>query len=100
MPVVIDKTLRPVHIKVYAALREALIEHGICPSKVELRDATLLSITTVIKVINDLRRKGYIQAPKHGVRALRLTDMDRILALEEPDPWAELKPKKYWRSGP
>lgn len=97
MPTVIDKTLRPFHLSVYEALTEAWRDYGSSPSKDELSRACRCSSTTVHQAIRELRRRGYILAPKHGIRALKPTDIDRVILLEEPDPWADLVPKpKYW----
>lgn len=97
MPHVVDKTLRDPHIKVYAAIREAWLDYGKSPSKIELRDATRYSITTVLKAVRDLKNKGYITAPKFKVRSLQPTDFDRTLSNTEPDPWDTLVTVKFWK---
>lgn len=93
----IDESLREPHIVIYAALLEAWRDYGRSPSKIELRDATHYSITTVMKVLKDLKAKGYITAPKFQVRALKPTDLDRTLSNAPIPPWDALTPpKKYF----
>lgn len=95
---VTDPELKPAAIHVYAALREALDDYDISPSKAELARACNVSVTTVMQSVAALRRKGYIHAPKHQIRALRPTDPERTISREPPDPWAELaEPRKYFK---
>lgn len=94
---VVDDTLREPHVRIYAAILEAWTDYGWSPSHVELRDATHYSLTTVSKVVNDLKKKGYITAPKFQVRQLKPTDITRTLSAEPPPPWQDLTPpKKYF----
>lgn len=93
---VVDPSLRPPHIEVYNALLEAWREYGFSPSKIELRNATHYSITTVNKVVKDLKSKGYIYAPKFQVRALKPTDLDRTISIAPLPPWEDLTPKKVY----
>jgi len=93
----VDPTLREPHIAVYDALREAWNEYGFSPSKIELRNATHYSITTVNKVVKDLKAKGYITAPKFQVRQMKPTDLDRTLSIAPLPPWEALTPpRKYF----
>lgn len=94
-----DPDLKPSNIKVYEAIVEATQVHGVQPSKQELALACMLSVTSVQDSIAVLRRKGYIHAPKHQIRALRPTDPGRTLSREPPDPWAALEPKKPYFTG-
>lgn len=95
---VVDPELRPAHIEVYNAIVEATQVHGVQPSKMELARACQLSTTTVQQSVAILRRKGYIHAPKHQIRALRPTDPNRTISREPPDPWAALaEPKAYFK---
>lgn len=98
MPHVVDKTLRDTHVAVYAAILEAWLDYGKSPSKIELRDATRYSITTIQQVVTDLRNMGYIVAPKFQARSLRPTDFQRTLSNTDPDPWATLKTVKFWKA--
>lgn len=93
---VVDPTLRDAHIAVYQALREAWTLYGFSPSQIELRNATHYSITTVAKVIKDLKKKGYITAPKFQVRQLKPTDLDRTLSIAPLPPWEGLTPPKIY----
>ena len=95
---VVDPELRPLHIEIYNAILEAWLDYGRAPSKMEIRDATLCSITTVTQGVNLLKRKGYVTAPKHQVRAIKPTDLDRTLSREPLAPWADLVPvRKYFK---
>ena len=95
---VVDPTLRPLHADIYAAIREAWVDYGRAPSQMEIRDATLCSITTVVQGIKELKRRGYITAPKHMVRSMKPTDLDRTISCEPLPPWAELEPpRKFFR---
>ena len=90
MPHVVDPTLRPTWVTVYAALLEYWQLTGQAPSKDELMRAAKVSMTTVIQAINELRRRGYVLAPKHQIRSVRPTDLERTISNREPDPWADL----------
>lgn len=96
---VVDPDLRPAHIEVYNAIVEATQVHGVQPSKKELSLACQVSTTTVQQSVDILRRKGYIHAPRHQIRALRPTDPNRTISRAPPDPWAELEPKKTYFKG-
>lgn len=98
MPTKIDPSLRKTHASVYAALRECWLDYGQCPSQVELSHATQLSTTTVIQAIRELRKRGYILAPKFTARGMRPTDVDLEILTAKPDPWSELQPpRRYWK---
>ena len=99
MPHTVDPDLKPSNIKVYEAIVEATQEHGVQPSKQELARGCQLSITSIQDSIAVLRRKGYIHAPKHQIRALRPTDPNRTLSIEPLDPWAALAPKRQYFKG-
>jgi hypothetical protein len=101
MPHVVDPTLRPIWIHVYAALKEYWEitggAHG-GPSKDELMRACKCSMTSIMQATRELRNRGYIHAPKHAIRALRPTDMSRTISREPPDPWGDLEePRQYWK---
>jgi DNA-binding transcriptional MocR family regulator len=87
----IDETLRPFHAKIYQAIREAWTDYGMAPSQHEMMLAAQCSSTTVQQALKELRKRGYIVAPKHGTRAARPTDLHRIIRIEPPDPWAGLQ---------
>lgn len=92
-----DPTLRPPHVKIYAAIAEYWREYGRSPSQMELRDATLYSITTVVAVLKDLKRKGFITNTKFGTRSIQLTDWERTLGSKEMDPWESLSQVKFFK---
>jgi DNA-binding transcriptional MocR family regulator len=97
---VTDPTLRPTWVTVYAALREYWLLTGQGPSKDELMRAAKVSMTTVIQAVNELRRRGYVTAPKHQIRSVRPTDLERIITNRPPDPWAELDEgteSRFWK---
>jgi len=94
----VDPTLRPFHADVYAAIREAWLEHGFAPSQHELALACMCSSTTVINAIRELRKRGYIHAPKFAMRTVKPTDMERTISVEPLDPWGALVPKKYFKA--
>lgn len=96
MTVHVDPELRDPAIAIYAALVEYWREYGKAPSKVELRTATGYSLTTITEASDDLRKRGYIVAPKFAARSMRPTDWDRKLANKPPDPWAPLAETKFW----
>lgn len=98
VPHVVDPTLRNTWVTVYAALREYWLLAGQGPSKDELMRAAKVSMTTVIQAINELRRKGYVHAPKFQTRAVKPTDLDRTISNKPLDPWAELDDDtpQYW----
>ena len=93
---VVDPSLRDPHVKIYSAILEAWTDHGRSPSHVELRDATWYSLTTINKIVSDLKKKGYITAPKFQVRSLKPTDLSRTLSAEPLPPWNDLTPPKKW----
>jgi len=97
MPHVIDPTLRPLHAKIYEAIREHWLTSGQGPSKLELMRACGVSMTTVIQATNELRRRGFVLAPKFSVRGIKPTDMERTVSTKPLDPWAELDdaPQRY-----
>lgn len=97
MPHVIDATLRPIHAKVYMAVREAWLEHGIAPSQMELQLACQCSGTTVHQAIRELRKRGYVVAPKFAVRAIKPTDFERTISVKPLDPWAPLDEVTFFR---
>lgn len=96
---VVDPTLRNTWVTVYAALREYWLIAGQGPSKDELMRACKVSMTTVIQAVNELRRRGYVHAPKHQTRAVKPTDLDRTISNQPPDPWAELEEPavRFWK---
>lgn len=97
---VVDPTLRPTWVTVYAALREYWLLSGQGPSKDELMRACKISMTTVIQAIRELRARGYVHAPKFTVRGVKPTDMDRTISKYPPDPWAELDDAdtpRFWK---
>lgn len=98
MPHVVDPELRNTWVTVYAALREYWMLSGQGPSKDELMRAAKVSMTTVIQAINELRRKGYVHAPKFAVRSCKPTDMNRTISNRPLDPWAELDDdtNRFW----
>ncbi|MFA5898340.1 MAG: hypothetical protein WC829_04425 [Hyphomicrobium sp.] len=90
---IVDPTLRPIHAKIYAAIMEAWTDYGYAPSHVEIRDACFpCSLTTVQQAIRELKRRGYITAPKFQQRGAKPTDMERTISREPLDPWRELEP--------
>lgn len=95
----VDPTLRPFHVDVYEALRQAWLEYGSGPSQYELMLACRCSSTTVINGLRELKKRGLITAPKFGQRTAKPTDLDRTVSREPISPWAELDetPQKFWR---
>lgn len=99
---IVDETLRPMHAKVYAAIREAWTDFGFAPSQYEMMLAAQCSSTTVQQALKELRARGYIVAPKFGVRGAKPTDLRRVIRITKPDPWEELDapaPKLFKRKG-
>lgn len=102
------------HVNIYNALREYWWygigqdpanrtdrdAPGLGPSKYELQIACRCSSTTVNQAFAELRRRGLIIAPKHGVRASRPTDLERTISKEPLDPWADLDDDgpKFWKA--
>lgn len=97
MPHKVDPTLRPFHAQIYAAIREAWLEHGIAPSQIELRNAVGCSITTVIQGLTELRKRGYITAEKFAARSVQPTDFNLTISTEPPDPWASLDEVRFFK---
>ena len=97
MPHIVDPTLRKPAIDIYAAILESWRDHGESPTKAELRAATGYSLTTIQQMVDILRKKGHLNAPKFAVRSLTPTDWDVTLGNTEPDPWDALKTVKFWK---
>lgn len=102
MTIVIDPTLTPTTVHVYAALVECWELYGMSPSQYELQVACRCSNTSIQKSIKALRDKGFITAPKFGVRSIKPTDFDRKIYKEPPDPFEELAydGPRYWKAKP
>jgi len=92
-----DPTLRPHYVRVYAAIREAIMDYGESPSMSELQHACLISSTTVIQAVRELRKRGYIEHQKFKPRSLAVTDIDREIRRDEPDPWNFDPPERFWQ---
>ena len=98
---VIDPTLTPTTIHVYAALVECWQIYGQSPSQYELQVACRCSNTSIQKSIKALKDRGHILSAKFGVRSLKVVDMDRRVLRDPPDPFAELEePVRYWKDQP
>lgn len=100
MPHEVIQGLSPYHARIYEAIRERWWFFGDAPSHYELQIACRCSSTTVQQAFAELRKRGLILAPKHGVRTVKPTDLTRTISPEPLDPWADLtaeegKPK-YW----
>jgi DNA-binding transcriptional MocR family regulator len=93
----VDPTLRDFHVKVYAAIREVWLTHGISPSQIELRDGVGCSITTVLQAIRELTKRGYITTKKFESRSIQLTDWDRTISNKPLDPWDNLRTTKFFK---
>lgn len=114
MPHEVHPDMSIYHCNIYNAIRE-YIWYGIGqdpanrtdrslpgegPSKQELQLACRCSSTTVNQAFAELRRRGLIVAPKHQVRAVRPTDLERTISKAPLDPWSELAEEdgpKFWR---
>jgi hypothetical protein len=98
---IIDPTLTPTTVHVYAALVDCWRIYGMSPSQYELQVACRCSNTSIQKSLKNLRDRGHIISPKYGVRAIRPVDMDRRVLRDPPDPFAELEePVRYWKDAP
>ena len=96
---VIDPTLTPTTVHVYAALVDCWRIYGMSPSQYELQVACRCSNTSIQKSLKVLRERGFITAPKFGVRSVKPTDMERRIFRDPPDPFAELEePRQYWKA--
>lgn len=96
---VIDPTLRPSYVWVYEAIRQAITEHGISPSKNELQKAVGCSSTTVINAVRELKKRGHITERKFETRSIRLVDPERRILREPLPPWEEdLNIPKLWEN--
>lgn len=94
----IDEELTDHAVEVYAAIRQCWQDLGQSPSYQNLEHACRISAPTVRKAITVLKRKGLILAPKFQARALKPTDLDRIVLNKPPSPWDELAPpRKYFK---
>jgi len=100
MTVVIDPTLNPTTVHVYAALVQCWQLYGMSPSQYELQVACRCSNTSIQKSIKQLRDRGHIIAPKFGVRSIKPVDMERKVYKHPPDPFEELDPPVYWKAPP
>lgn len=99
MPVVVDPKLTPAYIAVYHAIREGIVEHGICPSQTELRKALGCSTTTIINAVRELKKNGHIKGEKFAARGIKLVDPDRKLSRTPLAPWEEdLDTPNIWAS--
>ena len=100
---VIDPTLTPTTIHVYAALVECWNLYNMSPSQYELQVACRCSNTSIQKSLKVLREKGFITAPKFSVRGIKPTDFDRKVYRDPPDPFEELEndgSPRYWKAHP
>lgn len=98
MTTIVDPTLTPTTIHVYAAIVSCWKIYGQSPSQHELRIACRCSITSIQKSLKVLRDKGHIRREKFAVRGIHPVDMDRQIYRDPPDPFAELaEPVQYWR---
>jgi hypothetical protein len=97
MSIIVDPTLRQSYIWVYNAIREAITEHGIAPSKAEIARAVGCSSATVINGIRELKNRGHITIEKYVARSVRLVDPERKLSCRPLAPWEEdLNIPKLW----
>lgn len=98
----VDPDLTAMTVKIYNSLREYWLIAGSGPSKFEVAKSCLCSSVSVYKAEKILRAKGYIVSPKHEIRSMKPTDLDRVLSATEPDPWDTLDLDRpiYWRAGP
>lgn len=97
--IVIDPTLNPTTVHVYAALISCWQLYNQSPSQYELQVACRCSNTSVQKSLKQLRDRGHIIAPKFSVRGIKPVDMDRKVYKIAPDPFAELEPEiQYWKA--
>jgi DNA-binding MarR family transcriptional regulator len=89
MPTVVDPKLRPSHLEIYEAIRQAWLHKHIGPSKKDLHRATGYSTTTIMTVINDLHKKGHVTYEKFKERGTRPVDLSRKLSATPVAPWDE-----------
>lgn len=89
MAVVVDTDLPPAFVAIYGALREAILNHGICPSQKELCRALGYSLQTIRVAYIALHRKGYIQRGFYKARSITIPDPSLILSLKPLAPWEE-----------
>jgi hypothetical protein len=98
MTIVVDDSLSPLQIRVYAAITSCWSTYGQSPSQYELQVACRCSNTAIQNALKALRDRGHIIAPKFGVRSLKPVDLDRRVLKEEPDPFSDLiENEKYWK---
>ncbi len=95
----VDPDVTELHCEIYMAIKECWETYGHAPSQFELQRACKCSTTSIQKAFASLRKKGYILAPRGGMRAVRPTDMNRDLRHSPRDPWEELseKPRVFWK---
>lgn len=95
----VDETLSPLHAEIYRALRQAWLLYGVGPSQTELAVAVgRCSLQSIRNATRELKKRGYVTGQKFGVRALKPTDMNRIVYCRKPDPWVlDLAPlEEFW----
>lgn len=97
MTTVIDPTLTPTTIHVYAAIVSCWATYGQAPSQYELQVACRCSNTSIQKSLKVLRDKGHILQPKFSTRSVKPVDFSRRVFKAPPDPFAELTPTVYWK---
>jgi hypothetical protein len=94
---VVDPTLSPLHADVYEAIREAWELFDGAPSQLELQRACRCSGTSIQNAFRELRRRGWLLAPKFGYRVCKPTDMERTVSTLPPDPWEDLTTgPRFW----
>lgn len=99
MPHVVDPTLTEPWCRVYEALRQAWEEFGVAPSKLELRQATGYSSTTINNAYRELKRAGHITSSKFTARSGKPVDITRTISSSEalaPQPWDEVSTERMW----
>lgn len=89
MPTVVDPKLTPAQILIYDALRDGIVNHGICPSQGEIRKALQCSTTTIMNAFRVLEQKGHITRERYAARAISLVDPERRLSKYPVAPWEE-----------
>ena len=89
MPVVVDPTLRPTHLAVYEAIRQAWLHKNIGPSIRDISRATGYSTTSIYTAINELQAKNHVIRHKFKERGLHPVDLARKLSDTPIAPWDE-----------
>jgi DNA-binding GntR family transcriptional regulator len=97
MPYKTDSEMTELWCKIYEAVRQAWLDHGIAPSQTELMRACDCSNNSIQNAFKNLRKNGHVDYEKHATRSIKPTDIRMKLYRYDPNPWDTLNETKIWK---